>query len=148
MSNDLPTIGIGTDHAGFEYKEFLRETLKAMGYTVEDFGTYSRESVDYPVFIKPTARAVAEGSCDLGIVLGGSGNGEAMSANKVTGIRCALCWDANTGRLARQHNDANMISLGQRQISRETALDTVLAWLNAEFEGGRHQHRIDLIETA
>ena len=148
MSEKLPRIALGTDHAGFLYKEFLKEKLQACGHEIQDFGTYSEDSVDYPDHIKPAARAVAEGACDLGIVLGGSGNGEAMAANKVTGIRCALCWDKATGRLAKEHNNANMLSLGQRQITKEKAWEIVLAWLQGTFEGGRHQRRIDLIETA
>ena len=148
MSEKLPRIALGTDHAGFLYKEFLKEKLQACGHEIQDFGTHSEDSVDYPDHIKPAARAVVEGTCDLGIVLGGSGNGEAMAANKVTGIRCALCWDESTGRLAKEHNDANMLSLGQRQITKEKAWEIVVAWLQGKFEGGRHQRRIDLIETA
>ena len=148
MSEKLPRIAFGTDHAGYNYKEYLKEQLLARGYEVEDFGTYSQDTVDYPVHVKAAARAVAEGSCDMGIVLGGSGNGEAMAANKITGIRCALCWDPTTGRLAKEHNNANMVSLGQRQISKEMSWEIVEAWLDAEFEGGRHQRRIDLIESA
>lgn len=148
MSENPPRIALGTDHAGYAYKESLKEQLEAHGHEVQDFGTHSEESVDYPLPIKAAARAVAAGDCDLGIVLGGSGNGEAMAANKVAGIRCALCWDQTTGRLAKEHNNANMLSLGQRQISKEMAWEIVRAWLDAEFEGGRHERRIDLIETA
>ena len=148
MSEKLPKIALGTDHAGFTYKEFLKEQLEACGHEVKDFGTYSEESVDYPVPVKAAARAVSVGDCDLAIVLGGSGNGEAMAANKVSGIRCALCWDEKTGRLAKEHNNANALSLGQRQITKDMAWSIVCAWLEAEFEGGRHERRIDLIETA
>jgi ribose 5-phosphate isomerase B len=148
MTQNLPRIALGTDHAGYEYKEYLKARLQEKGHPVEDFGTHSAEPVDYPLHVKPAARAVAEGKCDLGIVLGGSGNGEAMAANKVPGIRCALCWSEETGRLARQHNNANVLSLGQRQIDPESAWKIVQAWLGAEFEGGRHQRRIDQLETA
>jgi len=148
MTQHLPKIALGTDHAGYEYKEHLKTRLQELGHSVEDFGTHSSESVDYPLYVKAAARAVSEGKCDLGIVLGGSGNGEAIAANKVPGIRCALCWDETTGRLAKEHNNANVLSLGQRQITKEMAWKIVQAWLGAEFEGGRHQRRIDQLETA
>jgi len=135
-------ISIGSDHAGFRYKGLIIEMLKASGHEVSDFGTDSEEPVDYPSFIVPAAKAVASGECERGIVLGGSGNGEAIAANKVDGIRCAVCWNTETARLARQHNDANMISLGQRTIAPETALEIVRTWLEAGFEGGRHAQRI------
>lgn len=140
------TIALGCDHAGFEYKEKIREFLRSLGHTVRDCGTYSPEPVDYPVFIRPAAEAVARGEVERGIVLGGSGNGEAMVANRLPGIRCALCWNADSARLARQHNDANMLSLGQRMMSIETALQIVRLWLDTPFEGGRHKRRIDLID--
>ena len=126
-------IALGTDHAGFAYKEAINTFLLEKGYQTKDFGTFSEESVDYPDFIRPAAEAVAEGLCDLGIVLGGSGNGEAMAANKVRGVRCALCWSVDTATLAKQHNNANVLSLGQRQISKELSLEIVDAWLNATF---------------
>jgi len=140
-------IAIGADHAGFRYKERLKDHLLRKGYTVVDFGTHSDKSVDYPGIIKPVAEAVAEGDCDRGIVLGGSGNGEAMVANRVKGIRCALCWNLKTARLARQHNNANMISLGARTIPFATALKIVNAWLTTKFEGGRHRRRIRQIDA-
>ncbi len=146
MSREIRKIAIASDHAGYEYKEEIKKHLEENGYAVKDFGTDSNQSVDYPLFIKPAAEAVASGECDAGIVLGGSGNGEAMAANKVSGIRCALCWNSESARLAKEHNDANMLSLGQRLISLETALAIVDAWLKAEFEGGRHQRRIDMLE--
>jgi ribose 5-phosphate isomerase B len=139
-------IGIGSDHAGFEYKERIRGLLQDLGHAVTDFGTHSAQRVDYPLFIRPVAEAVARGECERGLVLGGSGNGEAIVANRVHGIRCALCWNLESARLARQHNDANMLSLGQRMMSLETALDIVRAWLDTPFEGGRHQVRIDQID--
>ena len=139
-------IAIGSDHAGFSYKEKIKQFLGALGHEVKDFGTHSEEPVDYPLFIRPVAEAVAQGDAERGVVLGGSGNGEAMAANRLKGIRCALCWNLESARLARQHNDANMISLGQRMISEEQALEIVRVWLETEFEGGRHQRRIQLLD--
>jgi len=139
-------IALGTDHAGFEYKEAIRKHLQSLGHEVQDFGTFSNESVDYPLFIRPAAESVADGLCDLGIVLGGSGNGEAMAANKVKGVRCALCWSEETAKLAKEHNDANVLSIGQRQISEELALKIVDTWLNTKFEGGRHTRRIEMLD--
>ena len=141
-------IALGTDHAGFAYKEAINTFLLEKGYQTKDFGTFSEESVDYPDFVRPAAEAVAEGLCDLGIVLGGSGNGEAMAANKVRGVRCALCWSVDTATLAKQHNNANVLSLGQRQISKDLALEIIDAWLNATFEGGRHKRRIEMLDSS
>jgi ribose 5-phosphate isomerase B len=140
-------IAIGSDHAGFQYKEKIREFLAGRGHSVTDFGTHSEEPVDYPLFIRPVAEAVARGEFDRGIVLGGSGNGEAITANRVKGIRCALCWNEDSARLGRQHNDANVLSLGQRMMPIETALQLVQIWLETPFDGGRHQHRIELIDA-
>lgn len=140
-------IAIASDHAGYQYKEKIKKYLVSKGHQVEDFGTRSEEAVDYPLFIRPAAGAVACGKCDQGIVLGGSGNGEAIVANKVRGIRCAVCWNIESARLARQHNDANVISLGQRMMTPETAIEIVETWLSAEFEGGRHKRRIEQIEV-
>ena len=140
-------IGIGSDHAGYRYKEEIKRFLAGQGHEVRDFGTDSEESVDYPVYIRPVAEAVAGGELERGIVLGGSGNGEAMAANRVRGVRCALCWNAESARLGRQHNDANMISLGQRMMTLETALDIVRIWLETPFEGGRHVRRIQLLDA-
>jgi ribose 5-phosphate isomerase B len=139
-------IAIGSDHAGFDYKEKIRRLLENLGHTVTDFGTHSAEPVDYPLFIRPVAEAVARGDCERGVVLGGSGNGEAIVANRIKGIRCAVCWNEESARLGRQHNDANVISLGQRMMPLETALKLVRIWLETPFEGGRHQKRIDLID--
>jgi ribose 5-phosphate isomerase B len=139
-------IGIGSDHAGFRYTELIRARLTAEGNDVVDFGTYSTESVDYPLFIRPVAEAVARGEVERGIVLGGSGNGEAIVANRVRGIRCALCWSVESARLAREHNDANMISLGERLTTEETALAIVDVWLSTPFAGGRHARRIAEID--
>lgn len=138
-------IAIGSDHAGFQFKAILTEVMQGMGHEVKDFGTDSEESVDYPDYIRPVAEAVARGEYDRGVVLGGSGNGEAIVANKVKGVRCALCWDVSTARLARQHNDANIVSLGQRVVSLEAAKDLVAVFLTTEFEGGRHVRRIEKI---
>ena len=139
-------IAIGSDHAGFEYKEKIKTVLAGLGHEVLDFGTVGTQPVDYPLFIRPTAEAVARGECERGIVLGGSGNGEAIVANKVHGIRCALCWSLETARLAREHNDSNVLSLGQRMIPEELALEIVKVWLATPFAGGRHARRIALIE--
>ena len=146
MAEQINKIALASDHAGFEYKEKIREYLTGKGIEVCDFGTASAESVDYPDFIRPAAQAVAAGDCQAGIVLGGSGNGEAMAANKVKGIRCAVCWNEDSARLAREHNNANVISLGQRMMDQGTALRIVDTWLGAAYEGGRHQQRIDKIE--
>ena len=140
-------IAIGSDHAGFIYKEKIRQFLHDQGHEVIDFGTSSEAPVDYPLFIRPVAEVVAAGQCDRGIVLGGSGNGEAMVANRSRGVRCALCWNEESARLGRRHNDANVLSLGQRMMSLETALEIVRIWLETPFEGGRHQRRIDLIDN-
>jgi ribose 5-phosphate isomerase B len=140
-------IAIGSDHAAFQYKEKIRDHLRALSHTVTDFGTTSDHQVDYPLFIRPVAEAVARGEAERGVVMGGSGNGEAIVANRVPGVRCALCWNAESARLARQHNNANVISLGQRMMSLETALELIRIWLETPFEGGRHQRRIDLIDA-
>ena len=140
-------ISLGTDHAGFRYKEKVKALLTELGHEVKDFGTFSEESVDYPVFIRPAAEAVARGECDRGIVFGGSGNGEAMVANKVHGVRCALCWNEEVAQLSRQHNDANVLSLGQRVIAEDLVLKIVRVWLDTPFEGGRHQKRVEQLNA-
>lgn len=139
-------IAIGSDHAGFRYKEKIKQYLGELGHDVRDFGTNSEEPVDYPLFIRPVALAVASGEAERGIVLGGSGNGEAMTANRVKGVRCALCWSLESARLARRHNDANMLSLGERLLTEELALEIVDVWLETPFEGGRHVRRIQLLD--
>src|SRR5438034_8344967 len=121
-------ISLGTDHAGFRYKEKVKELLTSLGHEVKDFGTFSEEPVDYPVFIRPAAEAVARGECERGIVFGGSGNGEAMAANKVRGARCALCSNEEVARLSRQHNDANVLSLGPRVTPEDVAMKIVRVW--------------------
>src|SRR2546423_1447422 len=135
-------ISLGSDHAGFRYKEKVKELLGSLGHEVKDYGTFSEEPVDCPKFIRPAAEAVVKGECDRAIVFGGSGNGEAMAANKVRGARCALCWNEETARLSRQHNDANVLSMGERVIPEDTALAIVHVWLTTVFEGGRHGQRI------
>jgi len=140
-------IAIGSDHAGFRYKERIKEFLQELGHVENDFGTFSEEPVDYPVFIRPVAEAVARGEYERGIVLGGSGNGEAMMANRIKKVRCALCWNEELARLARQHNDSNVLSLGQRVIPEDTALEVVRVWLETAFEGGRHVRRIELLDA-
>jgi ribose 5-phosphate isomerase B len=139
-------IAIGSDHAGFRYKEKIKQLLSSLGHEVTDFGTDSEEPVDYPLFIRPVAEAVARGEHERGVVLGGSGNGEAMMANRIKKVRCALCWNTDSARLARQHNDANVISLGQRMLSEDQALEIVRVWLETGFEGGRHLRRIQLLD--
>jgi ribose 5-phosphate isomerase B len=140
-------ISLGTDHAGFRYKEKVKTLLASLGHEVKDFGTFSEEPVDYPLFIRPAAEAVARGECDRGVVFGGSGNGEAMAANKVHGVRCALCWSEETARLSRQHNDANVLSIGERMIPEDIALKIVRIWLETPFEGGRHLRRVEQLNA-
>ena len=142
------TIAIGSDHAGFLYKEQIKAHLQGLGHTVKDFGTDSTISCDYPKYIRPTAEAVAKGEASCGIVLGGSGNGEAIVANKVKGIRCGLVFSTDTARWAKEHNNANVIAIGERTIPIELALELVDIWLATEFAGGRHQARIDQIEPS
>ncbi len=137
---------IASDHAGFEYKRRIGEWLRDEGHQVDDLGTGSPEPVDYPDFIRPAALAVAEGRAERGIVLGGSGNGEAIVANRIRGIRCAVCWNNESARLSREHNDANMISLGQRLISWDVAKVIVEIFLTACFQDGRHRRRIEKID--
>lgn len=139
-------IALASDHAGFRYKEAIKTYLQTEGHEVLDFGTHSPESCDYPIFVGPAAHAVANGDAERGIVLGGSGNGEAMVSNRVKGIRCAVCWNEESARMGRLHNDANMISLGERMMTEEMAIEIVRIFLSTEFEGGRHVRRIELID--
>jgi ribose 5-phosphate isomerase B len=142
----LFTIAIGSDHAGFGYKQSIKALLLADGHTVRDFGTDSEAPCDYPDFVRPVAEAVARGDFERGIVLGGSGNGEAMVANRVRGVRCGLCWTPQVAIWNRAHNDANCLSLGQRTISEEEAHQIVRIWLETPFEGGRHIARVQKID--
>jgi ribose 5-phosphate isomerase B len=139
-------LAIGSDHAGFRYKRLIKTHLVTRGHDVHDFGTDSTDPVDYPLFIRPVAEAVSSGAFERGIVLGGSGNGEAIVANRLPGIRCTLCWNEETARLARSHNDANVLALGERLLSEEDAIRIVDVWMNTSFEGGRHRRRLDLID--
>lgn len=140
------SIAIGSDHAGFVYKERIKTMLLDAGHVVRDFGTTSDAPCDYPDFIRPVAEAVARGAFERGIVLGGSGNGEAIVANRVPGVRCGLCWNEQVAIWNRSHNDGNVLSLGARTISEEEALKIVRTWLDTAFEGGRHIGRIAKID--
>lgn len=135
-------LALASDHAGFRYKQMLVAWLTGLGHDVRDFGAHSAEPSDYPDFVMPAARAVASGECERAIVLGGSGNGEAIAANRVRGVRCVLCWNEETARLGRAHNDANAIALGERLVDEETARRIVTVWLETAFDGGRHARRI------
>lgn len=136
-------ISLGSDHAGFEYKQAIADMLRAQGHEVIDCGTHSADSTDYPLWCIPAAEKVAKGEAEKGIVFGGSGNGEAIAANKVKGIRCAIAWSDDTARLGSEHNNANVLSIGERMVSLETAKRLVGIWLSTPFEGGRHLKRIE-----
>jgi ribose 5-phosphate isomerase B len=138
-------VTIGSDHAGFELKQHLIGTLAKLGHEVVDLGTDSEESVDYPPICAAVARTVARGEADRGIVLGGSGQGEQIAANKVHGVRAALCNDLYTARMSRQHNDANVLSIGGRIVASGLADEILALWLDTPFEGGRHERRIGQI---
>jgi ribose 5-phosphate isomerase B len=140
-------IAIGSDHAGFHHKERIKVILARWGHDVTDFGTDSDVSVDYPKFIRPVALAVAAGDFERGIVLGGSGNGEAIVANRVPGIRCTVCWNVESARYARLHNDSNVLSIGERLVPAEDLEPILKVWMETPFEGGRHQRRIDEIDA-
>jgi ribose 5-phosphate isomerase B len=141
-------VAIGADHAGFLLKEHLKQILQRLGHTVQDFGTDSEASVDYPAICMAVGQAVASGRADRGIVLGGSGQGEQIAANKVQGVRAALCNDLFTARLSREHNDANVLSIGARIVAFPLADEILTLWLTTPFAGGRHQRRIDQISHA
>jgi ribose 5-phosphate isomerase B len=138
-------IAIGADHAGFALKEHLKQTLSRLGHAIDDQGTHSEEPVDYPPICFAVGQAVAARRADRGIVLGGSGQGEQIAANKVVGVRAALCNDLYTARLSREHNDANVLSMGGRIVAFGLAEEILTLWLNTPFAGGRHQRRIDQI---
>lgn len=140
-------ISIGSDHAGFAYKEEIIKMLRAEGHEVDDKGTYSPEPCDYPDFVRPAAQAVADGSADRGIVLGGSGNGEAIVSNRIRGVRCTIAWNLESAKLGRRHNDANVLSLGERMMDLDTALAIVRLWLDEPFDDGRHSIRIAKIDA-
>src|SRR5215212_9181178 len=141
-------IAIGADHAGFALKEHFKQTLTRLGHAVDDRGTDSEAAVDYPPICIAVGREVAEGRADRGIVLGGSGQGEQIAANKVAGVRAALCNDLYTARLSREHNDANILSMGGRIVAFGLADEILALWLDTKFEGGRHQRRLDQITNA
>ena len=141
-------IAIGADHAGFLLKEHFKQTLVKLGHTVDDHGTDSEAPVDYPPICVAVGRAVADGRADRGVVLGGSGQGEQIAANKVAGVRAALCNDLYTARLSREHNDANVLSMGGRIVAFGLADEILALWLSTAFEGGRHQRRVDQITAA
>jgi ribose 5-phosphate isomerase B len=138
-------IAIGADHAGFALKQHLVGTLRRLGHEVDDFGTHSEEPVDYPEICANVGRAVAGGKADRGVVIGGSGQGEQIAANKIPGIRAALCNDLYTTRMSRQHNDANVLAIGGRIVAPGLADEILALWLTTSFEGGRHQRRVDQI---
>lgn len=141
----MPTIAIGSDHAGFEYKEALKKWLKQNGYVVKDFGADSMESSDYPDFAHPVADAVEQRQADQGLLLCGSANGVAITANKHQGIRAALCWNEHVAALARQHNNANIVCIPARFVTYEAAEKILSTFLNTAFEGGRHERRVNKI---
>jgi len=145
LNNKDIIIPIACDHGGFEMKEYIKDELVKTGYKVKDFGTFSKESVDYPDFIHPLAKEIENGTYKLGIIICGSGNGAQMVANKYPNVRAALCWTEEISRLARQHNDANILSLPGRFIDKKLAVKLVEIFLNTDFEGGRHQNRIEKI---
>ena len=138
-------IGIASDHAGYELKEILKDELAFLGYQTEDFGTNSPASMDYPDVAHPLARAVESGELPLGIAICGSGNGISMTVNKYPGIRAALCWNEELAKLARNHNNANILSLPARFITHQEAIAILKSFLAASFEGGRHETRINKI---
>ena len=138
-------IAIGCDHAGFEYKNFIKEKLTAGGFSVRDYGTNSTDSVDYPDYVHPLSKAIEKQVEDVGILICGSANGVAITANKHQGIRAAIVWEKDIAALARQHNDANIICIPARFISKEQAIELIEIFLNTEFEGGRHAQRVNKI---
>jgi len=140
-------ISIGADHAGFKLKQHVVEYLRGLGHDVDDRGTHTEESVDYPGICAEVGREVVEGRADRGIVIGGSGQGEQIAANKVPGVRAALCNDLYTARMSREHNDANVLAMGGRIVAPGLADEIVKLWLETPFEGGRHQRRVDQIHA-
>ncbi|TXF76015.1 ribose 5-phosphate isomerase B [Chryseobacterium sp.] len=140
----MKKLAIACDHAGFDYKELIKKHLEGK-FEIKDFGTFSRDSVDYPDFVHPAATSVENGENEFGILICGSGNGVQITANKHQGIRCALCWEVELAELARKHNNANMLAVPARFVTEELALNMVDAFLSTEFEGGRHQNRVEKI---
>lgn len=146
MFNKSNTIAIGSDHGGFAMKTYIIENLSKEGYKFKDYGTYSADSVDYPIFAHKVAEAVADGSMPIGMLICGSGNGISMAANKHKGIRCALCWLEEIAELAKKHNNANILSMPGRFIPFELSLKITKVFLDTEFEGGRHEKRVEKID--
>lgn len=144
-NNILMKISIGNDHAGTGYKEMIQEKLESMGHSVINHGTNSEDSVDYPDFVHPVAQDVENGTADLGVIICGSGNGANMTANKHQGVRSALCWNVEIAKLAREHNNANVLSIPARFVAKDLAVDMLETFVNTEFEGGRHQTRVNKI---
>ncbi|MGN0018993.1 MAG: ribose 5-phosphate isomerase B [Candidatus Gastranaerophilaceae bacterium] len=142
----MTKIAIGSDHGGFNLKNTIKKHLENKGYEVQDFGTYSTDSCDYPVYAKAVAKSVAKGENEKGIIVCGSGIGVSIAANKVKGIRAALCHESHSAMLSRLHNNANVLCLGERITGESLALDIVDTWLKSEYEGGRHQKRIDMLD--
>lgn len=142
----LTKLAIGSDHAGYSYKNIIAEWLSSLGYEIEDLGTYSAESCDYPDYAFRVAESVSEGRNDLGILICGTGIGMSMSANKVKGIRAATCWSVDSARLAREHNNANILAFGARLIPLDLAKEIIIAFLNSEFQQGRHLRRVKMID--
>ena len=140
----MKKLAIACDHAGYDYKELIKKHLEGK-YELKDYGTFSKDSVDYPDFVHPAASSVEKGENELGILICGSGQGVAITANKHQKIRCALCWETELAALAKQHNNANMVAIPARFVSEELALQIVDTFLNTDFEGGRHQNRVDKI---
>ena len=145
MFDKQEIIPMACDHGGFEMKEYLKTKLEKLGYKIKDFGTYSTDSVDYPDFIHPLAKAINDGQYKIGVILCGSGNGAQMTANNYINVRAALCWTLEQAILAREHNNENIISLPGRFIKHTLAIEMTLNFLNTEFEGGRHQRRVEKI---
>ena len=140
------TIPIAADHAGYELKQVLIKYLMDKGYHIEDLGTHSKQSMDYPDVIHPLANEISKKEYELGIIICGTGNGVSMTANHHDGVRCALCWKKEIAEMARLHNDANIIALPARHLTNDEAIEIVETFLNTDFEGGRHQNRVDKIE--
>jgi len=140
-------IAVGSDHAGYDYKRLIKDYLITRGHQVVDFGTFNEQAIDYPDIVRPVAFAVSKGKVDRAIIVGGSGNGEAIAANRLRSVRCTVCWDKKSAELARLHNDSNILSLGQRLISQEALLDIINIWLETNFEGERHIKRLEKIDS-
>lgn len=143
----IKSLAVGSDHAGYELKEYLKKYLEMWGYVVEDYGTYSAESVDYPNFAHPVSKSVNSGMHEIGLLICGSGQGVCMTANKYEKVRAALCWTEEVAELSRQHNNANILCLPSRFVERNIALKITEKFLNTAFEGGRHERRVNKIST-